>query len=489
MLSETNPPQADRKAGRTRLYITILLGLLTIAFIFNSSINTEMGYMSPQPNNGDEFIIGAYHDALDWNFQNLDTALGFNIWHYYNQYDEIGGKHYPHGWTTHDSLFSTTYIQDVQGKLSVISSHNMKALMERPKIAYLCYGQRSDYQCEQVSTGDDLWFYSFQEHVTGDSTTDSGQGVIHCRAPGSGPNHDDPGFVVRRLKANTEQSHRDNSNWAWRNDSECNWLIKPRIRIDSTIADNPANWDTMVCKIVVIGQSGTDTLKIVDIKVRNFLDGNLDYDGRYLEQYRIFPGDDTLIIHGDWVGANPPENTWNFVARGEHNPDHDYDNHADIQVWWYGICDMWIDYVRVDNDIADELLNPNNPNHVRDSLWLLWEAQDIACNGGDSPWRFYIELFEFNNIPCMKYVNRKLNEYSSGRFTLMSVLNYTTYNAHLPLINGFPQLSFDHVRRCYLDSVGSTELFAGSYALLGRDTTGFQAYLDSRIPNTLISVR
>jgi hypothetical protein len=245
-----------------------------------------------------------------------------------------------------------------------------------------------------------------------------------ARIPENGPTYDDAGFVVKRLKANTEQCRRDNSEWAWRGDSQCDWIIKPRIRIDSI--EQYTNKD--VCRIIVLNQN-RDTLKNLIIKANNFTDGITLYRGQYLEEF--FNLEEDLIIHGDWCKAGDPGNSWNFVARGDHDPDRDYDNHADIQVWWYGNCDMWIDYVRVDNDIADQLFKGYFDNPIYGSPWLLWEAEDIACSGGDAPWRFYTELFEFNQIPCMSYVNRHLRNYNSN-IGLMCDLNWSNYNTVIP---------------------------------------------------------
>jgi hypothetical protein len=461
---------------KTRLTITILLVILTIAFVFRE--NTKQTN-PPQPNNLDSFIVGAFNSGLDVTRWNVSNTLGFNLWHVYNENKQSGGKNYPDGWwrigAPGDSLFAPIgyYAADVKSILDDAGEHEMKALMMRPKVEYLCYGQRSDYQCETV-TGGDLWFYSFNDHhPTAEQITDSGQGVIHCRF-----GIDNPDTVVKRLKANAEQCHRSNAYDSYRYDSQCDWLIKPRIRIDSNFAHN--NPTTPVCSITVKNQGG-NTIKNVILNGRNFLDEFNNYDGRYIEEYRIFSGDDTLIVHGDWG------NGWAFSARGS-GPDGS--NHADIQVYWYGYCDMWLDYVRVDNDIADMLLNPNNQFYSRSQDWLQWEAHDIACQSGSS-FKYYIELFEFNNIPCMSYVSRKLDSITSicgKHVSLWCIPIPFTYSGHVPWSERLTVQNVNHFKTNFIEKMGVTEFMMGIYPF-NSSWIHPEVYPNyntwTRIPNTL----
>jgi hypothetical protein len=475
---------------KTQISISLILIIIVTAFIFKKA---ESGMMLPLPggNISDEFLIGAMSNGWDDNYHRLADTLNFNVWHRYNNGGYDNGSFWIKGWSEHDSLETplNRYIGEIQQILGENQDYHMRTLMERPKTTRLAYGQRSDYQCEEEEhiANHDYWFYTFQDHGPGTDIPDSGAEVRFCRVENSttqGSIWDNPGFVARRLKANNEQC---NTNYGrWEGDNYYQWLIKPRIRIDSSFA--ATHPEAKVCKVIVINWNG-DTIKQADIRARNFK-FNLDstYHGQYIEEYYFQSNLDTsrlMINSGN--DFNPDNNFWAFSSRGNNTDPLQDICKADIQVYWYGNCDMWLDYVRVDNDVADGLfkgyyegLDPNHPERQ----WLQWEAHDLV-NGYTTPLRFYIEEFEFNNIPCMAYVSKRLSYYSGGAYTLMCDLNYTTYNAHLPLVNNYPQLDFDHVKRCLLDSVGSTELFAGSYALLGRDTAGLQANEDSRIPISL----
>lgn len=447
---------------KAKIVITILLCVSALSFtlhsgkMFENSANQTAG--SPVSTYPDTtFLIGALHDGEDYGFQNLDE-LEFNFWHIY-----IGGIT---GWlssgATNDSLNThiNVYGPQIQDILDDISSHNMKSIIMRPKVFWLCYGERSDYQCENINLNHDLWFYSFNVSKLGTYIQDipdnthgnkNGDTVKYCHGdPSNASSRADT--IVKRLKANTEQC------WSYSfiasaNPPIKNWLIKPRIRIDSAKAYDPQN--PAICNIKVIGEKGDSVLKNVDIHANDFLvDPGGNYDGRYIEKFNL-PSGDSLKINGHW-GSN-----WGNAARG--NSSIDTANKIDIQVYWYGSCDMWIDYVRVDNEIADRLLKIGGDLEYED--WLNWEAEQIACHG-DSPLKFYLELFKFNNIPCMAYTSRKLdslvNEYCGKNITLTALMS-PLYMIHLPWEERFTIMNAGHVKRNYVDKVGLSDILIANY--------------------------
>jgi len=464
---------------RLRLTISLVLGFTVLFYFLTGTIPNETNSLNPNTSpmpvsgSGDNFIIGAFQSGWDLGYNYQDT-LGFNLWHIYNGSDtDAAGRHYPVGWIHQnlapgDSLFAgyNDYVSQVQSVLGGVNSHNMKALMMRPKIEWLCFGQRSDYQCEVVSPNDDYWFYSFNEHdVAGqygsnfyDNTVyGNNQWVRYCHPDPQNP-QGGAGFVVRRLMANAEQTK---SIGDFHGDSESDWLIKPRIRIDSTFAYNYQQ--TPVCSIKVIAQDGDSVLKEVVIKAGYFKDDENPYHGQYLEEFYFPPGTD-LKIHGAWGTG------WGiFTARGD-NLESEASCLADIQVYWYGNCDMWIDYVRVDNDVASDLLseNPNNPKWIEYHNWLQWEAQDIACHlEGAASYRFYLELFEFNNIPCMAYVSHKLDSimYSScgKHISVLCIPIPFTYSGHVPWSDRLRVQNPGHLKRNFIDKMEALEFILGYY--------------------------
>jgi hypothetical protein len=493
----------SRTAGKTKLLISaLLLSVLFISFIFNLSKETKTEQPPLPVNMLDSFMFGAMEDSHDQDFQYISGELGFNVWHKYiadATYNSITGRHYPKGWVFPSGQYNapgdtlnaqySDYASDVIAILNNTYNHNgMRTFMQRPKIEYLCYGQSSVYQAEQVNHNNDYWFYSFNESI-GESEPDSqwngGNYVLHCSEPENGPN---AGIVLKRLKANTEQCNNSPGWDTWRTDAECDWLIKPRIRIDSNVAHDPQN--PLICNIRVLAQNGSTELKNVDIYAINFLDDNLNYNGRYLEEYFSHPGYSlNLTIHGPWSNNNYK---WAYSARGNKTEQQEWadtnTNHADIQVYWYDNCDMWIDYVKVENDVADRLLGtPPDPDFEQ---WLDWEA--TIAGASNSPLVYYSELFEFNNIPCVAYVSHKLDSICFTRygkhFNVMSDL-LTLYQYHMPWDNRGEIDAPDKVKRMYFDRTGAQQIFLGDpYPIVAAYPNGCapQNYNQfSKIPNTL----
>ena len=150
----------------------------------------------------------------------------------------------------------------------------------------------------------------------------------------------------------------------------------------------------------------------------------MQYDGGYIENYFDGTTPVNLIINnlsGGYNKFNPPYTDLQNQYHPEGHSIIDDGCEVDIQVDWYGNCDMWIDYVRVDDEVADRLFNDPPDQEFED--WINWEA-DLAeyTEYNDNPLKFYMEEFEFNNVPCMRYVNDKLMQYSGNKYKLMACL-------------------------------------------------------------------
>jgi type IX secretion system substrate protein len=495
---------------KTKLLLTLFLIIPILGFILIKS-NSDVKVFSPPPpaneNITDSFLIGAMETGWSPDYHLYEDSLGLNMWHKYPQLwgDTNEPVIYPQGWLrnrdgsfcSNDSLFApwSQYGTEVQQVLHDNYTHHQKTLLQRPKIEWLCYGQRSDYQCETVSNvNQDLWFYTFQLHdVSGTSGEDyrdtsvygSNQWVRYCHGDPQHPENS-RGYVVRRLKANSEQCNRNRTGFAeWWGDSQSDWLIKPRIRIDSMFART--NPETPVCSLKVIAQDGSSILKQAIIKAKYFKDANNNYNGRYIEEYNF--GIDTnnlTILHKDWLGTDVTA-AWNYNARGNYNPD-TMSNHTDIQVYWYANCDMWIDYVRVDNDVANDLFGTSQQHDIFMN-WIQWEAKNLACNtdNGEGVLKFYIEVFEFNMIPCMTYVSRKLDSISyanCGKHLSLMADQFTFFQQHMNVYDRGTIMNANFIKKYYLDSVNATQVFGGTYPFLANQKC--QSYPTfSRIPDKL----
>jgi hypothetical protein len=477
---------------KTKFYITIVLAMLTaLAFLNYNSSSTNLSSNPPLPGNND-FIISVLEAGAETGYSRLNE-LNINLWAKYTiPREKMGWITFHNQFARNDSLYALLgdYQSYVSGVLQDNETNNMITLMMRPKIEYLCYGQRSDYQCEESLADPDYWFYAYNIHnpnVSTDYTDNSQYGngarVRYCRninSTNEGSWIHQPGYVVSGLKANREQCATNCFSSDYQIDSKYRWYIKPRIRIDSIYANNPNNRNINVCKVELYSFDNNQVpFDTFNIKVKNLLNGNDFYDGTYKEEFRIFPGEDSLIANG--IDFNPNNGDWQILDTSDSRY-----SKVDIRVYWYGQCDMWLDYVRVDNEVADKLFkgyydDPNNP----DFEWLKWEVQTIGMQETERVFRFYIEEFEFNNRPCMKYVNDKIKALSSNRFSLMCNPYWGGYNQHKPWYNHETyQFTKEEFKRTLFEYVGLKEIFMGSYAFKGyyRSRTGSTAVY---VPETL----
>ncbi|MDQ3019922.1 MAG: hypothetical protein M3R36_05035 [Bacteroidota bacterium] len=448
---------------KTKTTFSFLL-LFCVLFISISKWNssevriTKINYPTLGSGGDSQFLITAMHSAIDTAYTYY-PQLGVNGWHKYT------GPAW--GWPniSNDSFNVPTsqYAAAVLDRIERNKQHGLRSSMDRPKIQYTAYAQQSDYQCEAISEGADYWFYSYNTSVNNTYVRDindnsvfgNGVRVKYCQTIPSSPGSND-GYIVKELRSNREQA---NLLWnSWENDNTYDWYVMPKIRIDSAFANNATNQNTPVCRIDVFNWDSS-IVKSAIIKVRNFKK-NFDstYNGRYLEKFFFAENLDTsnlLIPAGD-------------ICPGGYRWFSDWSNDTvktDFRVYWYGLCDMWIDYVRVENEPAYELFNGDFDDHVR-------EETQLALNGYDpdnpKPNNFYMEEFEFNTVPCMAYVNNLIMDESEGKLSLMVNMNYPLFATHIPDWNTEGrELTAEEVYHYLVEKAGIKYLVNMSYPLEG----------------------
>ncbi len=444
--------------------IIIAFAILTPFLILNFYYpQEETKQTSPPLPYTDKFLIGSMQSYID--LTNYDAA-GFNTVHQYISEDsaQFPGnptRHTPKSWITGgEGLFAPVPTATIRTKISEMYQHNQsRFIWQRPKIEWLAFGQSSIYQAEPIEVNDNYWFYSFNVS-NGSPENENGNWVLHCSGINSGPN---AGFVLKGLKANTEQCRRTNNDGnEWAGDTECDWYVKPRIRIPQSFVI-PANYETPVCKVLVYEKDGFTIKKQTTLKTKYFLDQNGSYNGQYIEEFNFF-GETDLKFHGD-LGSN-----WVYNARGECAEDYYLANHADFKVEWSGNCEMWIDYIKVENDIADGLMNPNNPLYTTYNDWITDEAN--AVNVPPYVYNFYTELFEFNNIPCMAYVNKKLDSITGGKINFMAD-QLTQFNHHMPWGQRHTVNTPEMIKSLFFDRTEMRQIFLGDPYPLTADTPSY----------------
>ena len=454
---------------KTTTIVLFVLSIFVLSFRMLNNIAVDAtGSLHSYPDSS--FITGVLESGAEGRFNRLTDSLGTNLWHRYPD-GYAGWITSHHNWSKFDSLNApySVYGQRIRELIEMNQDSGMYTLMNRLKILKLCFGQRSDYQCEKQSMADaDYWFYTYSNrdnqsqdsNRTGRDTVDNtqfgnGAKVVQCRT-----GTDQPGYVVKGLKSNREQINCIDSWGSDANDGGYKWYVKPRIRIDTSVFQH---FDTTrICRIEVVDFDGS-SIKNVDLKAKHFEDGSSTYLGQFVEEFNF--GSDPDLVLDSTLGHhfNPNcRDLWDQNCR------------VDFRVYWYGLCDMWIDYVRVDNNVAHDLFRGVFIDTTENRPWLIWEAKDIASHFPGAVYRFYIEEFEFNQIPCMAYVSRKIDSLwkinnPSGSMSLMCDQNYSTFKIHVP---GFDtvRMSAERIKRTLVDRVGAKEIFMGAYPILGDDS-------------------
>ena len=446
---------------KAKLNITVILLVFSTGFVF---LNNHK-YNPPLPITDNQFILGAMNMGL--NGSNYD-ALKLNAWHSYTSptqgWPGITGDNY----LENASVYGPKVIEYINTNRN---TYGQRTIMDRPKTEYLALGQRSEYQCETEDylANDDYWFYTYNtvsdnvsRNYTDNTTFGGGAKVRYCRTSNStndGNWVNSAGYVVKDLKSNREQASKICGSWQ-ANDDVWSWYVMPKIRIPVGLPNN-----TPVCRIQILNWDG-DTVYAKTIFAGNFKNTQNPYDGRYLEEFypdpnSADPPEDIEIPAGD-ICPGPSRNFHFWQTTG---PDA---VHTDFRVYWYGNCDMWIDYVRVENEPAHQLFNPNPSQN--------WDADivdevNLALTGYNTqnpiPNLFYQEEFEFNCLPSIKYLNNLIMAGSQNKLSLMVNFNYSLFRIHIP--NWWEhEFTASQLKGFLADGSGGLKtLVTGSYPLEG----------------------
>jgi hypothetical protein len=112
---------------------------------------------------------------------------------------------------------------------------------------------------------------------------------------------------------------------------------------------------------------------------------------------------------------------------------------------------MWIDYIRVENEPARRLYEGELNTEIIAEVNFA-----MADFDPERPNHFYQEEFEFNNLPCIGYVNKIIEDETQGKLTLMANLQYNMFRYHVPPdANGYVEhFSPARLKKYLVDSAG-----------------------------------
>ena len=432
--------------------LVFLIVLFGLSFILSKGDKTHSS-PPPSPVQPGEFLIGAFNIAHDHNYYIYRDDLHFNLWSNYINgcYDTLIGADtfpIPRGWQYIDASCGGDYMQNPIGDYSAdvirviernYNTHGYRSLISRPKIEYLVRGQRSIYQCENSTNISSEKWYRFDGSETGHDVPDE-NGTIWAKICEPGVDLANA-YVVKDIHIKSEQVGY-NGKHDLSNDNFRYWYIKPKIKIDKS--GIPPN--TPVCTIEVWKFAYSD-YPLINVA----LNSNDFVSNVYKEEFTSIPS-----IKGDSLKPDDPADT----------------NHFDIRIKWLGNCSMWLDYVKVDCQVADKLFN-SNPQYNYNQ-WISDESSQIG--GANGAYRFWVDEPEYNMLPGVKYVQDKIvNVYNPGS-SLMTT-EYSCYHGPTGTNpNNYDQLSYADYK-IKQESMNVPEILTAVYPFYGH----------TKIPNALQS--
>jgi hypothetical protein len=217
------------------------------------------------------------------------------------------------------------------------------------RFEYLLSGRTGKFECET----------DFSENQTGSVVVDDseyGNGItaVYCRA-----GTDKPGYTIKGIKWNFYSESKNK----WFNDTAHNYYIRPRIRIPRELIYpriyelNGENWHTKVCRLEITDTDGKIVLE-KEFEGKYFYEKHPDdecrifYSGNYRDRNSYLNFMDSIItVNGKVLNPSGKINTENTKL--------------DFRVWWYGFCDMWIDCIIINNEVAEDLQNGKYDNWLK----------------------------------------------------------------------------------------------------------------------------
>lgn len=309
-------------------------------------------------------------------------------------------------------------------------ANNFMLLLEREKILRPAYGQSSKYQAEykpsELKNYRPAYGYTY---VYGDVVTDGNAEVRKCK---TGVNT--AGYMLSGLYENleqvnfyTQQERRNDYDLLYNmNDRKSHtnrWYINPRIKIDPVFA--AANPDAAVVSVITKNYAGR-TIDSTVLTCRNFgklSNGRLNYNGEYVEHFYKGGNENSIFF----INVLADDLTSGIIPyQGPHYLDH---SKVDYQVYWHGKADVYLDYVKVEDEWAHDLLTDSDllPPEKDFKAKVNAELDMFVKNGyTNTAQYFYLDEFNYNNLPCIAYVNELIRNKISNSGLVVLTNDYLT---------------------------------------------------------------
>ena len=291
-----------------------ILLAITVLFILADNVYSQtnefkIGFTGAYPLNWDQHAYEYTYNNMDWGWY---SELSMNLWSGW----QIDGRH-------------TDVIYNLE-------QNELNGYFQPDTMIYRAsYGRISLFQAESDYTGRHRYT---DHHSMGICTTDVWMGetqrvqYYHATTP-----YNPAEAILTVIDENCEQVYSAIPTQKVKNSDDPNllWYIKPRMRIDRDVALNEPN--KRVAEIIVRAYDHSVILdQILYAYHFRYTDPNT-YDGRYLEEYWY----SSIYVTGDQI-------TSGLQGYNLQNCQVDY------QIFWYGEVDLWIDYVKVMDNTAND---------------------------------------------------------------------------------------------------------------------------------------
>jgi hypothetical protein len=296
-----------------------------------------------------------------------------------------------------------------------INYTNALKVFERAKIVRPAYGQRSTYQAEDMS-----WIpfprYYYASHQTGTNFPDNEFNADTVRKCITGVNQQ--GYIVKDLIENCEQINRPNiaNEKSWDieymlsdyKSPDWKWYVKPKMRIPKSIVDNPSMQESVVVRLEVVNFNNSG-VNVKEIKVKNFKNNGV-YNGEYTD---VFYQDNQIFD----LSAQA-----SFLCTGTKG-DNNINSQVDYRIFWPGNVDVYLDYVRVEDEWANALFNPDSETAKKYDFINNIRLETAEFGKEDKLSFYYMDECPINSFPCIAEVNKIIKQQpgneNKGLFAIM----------------------------------------------------------------------
>ena len=384
----------------------LLLFILTLTISYSQNNTFKLGF------------TGAYPNYYDTSTRNIN-------WSYYGELN----LNTIQGWWIGDNPFGL----ETLGKLNQ-SGINLDSYFQPDTLRQVGYGrQQINYA---VSSMDSRFNFNRVSSCGAQYNEGGGHYVLYFDKNSSCNNQQNPGgLALWQVKENGFQSFSgvpydpmNQTPFPGGGGAINNYYVKPRMRIDSSVAFGTTQ---NVCKVIIIAYNG-DTVRSVIITTEDFK--YADYNGRYIEDYRI---------HGDLLTVSADTITGINKGRPSYDPAYLDSCKVDYQIYWYGTVSFWIDYVKVMDESANRLFG-----NVFLKYLLKNYIQRLKSNDKENNIKgLFLGEIDYSNLMCLNRLNSLLQEWTDNdkNYYLTALIKPETFFAYIKNPVNMPAIGRENV--------------------------------------------